>query len=146
MQAAEGDADVAFWRRIYNPIDAYGGLVITDGSRACIRISSARPPSPRQIQMLDLPIDEPRDRTSADRWYSGPGVSSGAVPSTMARVTVNVVDGGDQELCKVALVAGVVGVAHLGRSRAGVSHGAEAVHLFTWALCGETGRDRLPAS
>jgi hypothetical protein len=49
-QAAEGDADVAFWRRIYNPIDAYGGLVITDGSRACIRISSARPPSPRQIQ------------------------------------------------------------------------------------------------
>ena len=29
VRAAEGDVDTAFWRRIYNPVDAYGGEVIT---------------------------------------------------------------------------------------------------------------------
>ncbi|MFI0405825.1 DUF4419 domain-containing protein [Actinomadura sp. 3N508] len=29
VRAAAGDVDIAFWRRIYNPIDAYGGKVIT---------------------------------------------------------------------------------------------------------------------
>jgi fructose-1,6-bisphosphatase/inositol monophosphatase family enzyme len=29
VRAAAGDVDVAFWRRIYNPADAYGGEVIS---------------------------------------------------------------------------------------------------------------------
>ncbi|MFD0856394.1 DUF4419 domain-containing protein [Actinomadura adrarensis] len=42
VRAAAGDADTAFWQRIYNPADAYGGEVITlAGSRGSTRTSGA---------------------------------------------------------------------------------------------------------
>jgi hypothetical protein len=33
VRTASGEVDTAFWQRIYNPVDAYGGEVITDGDR-----------------------------------------------------------------------------------------------------------------
>ncbi|ONH23317.1 DUF4419 domain-containing protein [Pseudofrankia asymbiotica] len=38
--AAAGDVDTAFWRRIYNPIDAYGGEMITGWARGSIPTSA----------------------------------------------------------------------------------------------------------
>jgi hypothetical protein len=37
VRAAAGDVDTAFWRRIYNPVDAYGAEVITGWSARLIR-------------------------------------------------------------------------------------------------------------
>ncbi len=113
VRAAAGDADVAFWRRIYNPIDAYGGDVITGWITRLYPylVSGGVVGAPNS--MLDLPIDEPRGLTAprTSRSYDGPGLRSDAVPDTRARVTVRVVDRVAGVLGAVALEAGLVAVA-----------------------------------
>jgi hypothetical protein len=62
--------------------------------------------------MLDLPIDEPKHRTTTSkRDYSGPGLRSDSVPATVSRVTVRALDRLAGEQRAVELVAGVVAVA-----------------------------------
>jgi hypothetical protein len=61
-RAAQGDVDVAFWRRIYNPADAYGGEVITGWAARLypyLEAGAVSWPNP----LLDLPVGEPRDLT-----------------------------------------------------------------------------------
>lgn len=100
-RAAEGNADKAFWQRIYNPADAYGGEVVTGWvTRFYLYLDYQRGgsvPNP----MLDLPIGEPRDGTF-------PAVSTDSVPATLCRAVVNVDDGSD--ISTIAVDAGLVGV------------------------------------
>jgi hypothetical protein len=110
-RAASGNADVAFWRRIYNPADAYGGDVITGWVARLypylIVDGVVGEPNP----LLDLPIDQPRDLTPAGRFgYDGPGIRSSQVPAALSKVTVNVNDvaGGDNR--QVTLHGGLAGV------------------------------------
>jgi hypothetical protein len=111
VRAAEGDVDVAFWRRIYNPADAYGGDVITGWAARLYpyleRGGTASTPNP----LLDLPIDQPRDLTSPGHMgYSGPGIRSDDLPATLSKVIVNVHDVASGNIQAVALWAGLAGV------------------------------------
>jgi hypothetical protein len=110
VRAAAGEVDTAFWRRIYNPADAYGGEVITGWAARLypyLQLGGAMDtPNP----LLDLPIDQPRELTFGRMGYNGPGVRSDAVPATLARVIVNVNDRVQGENQVLALHAGLVGV------------------------------------
>lgn len=111
VRAAGGDVDVKFWRRIYNPVDAYGGSVITGWSARFypyLKVGGVvREPNP----LLQLPIDQPKDIPAQNGFYSGPGIRSEAVPDTVSRVNVHVVDHVAREHRVVALHGGVVAVA-----------------------------------
>jgi hypothetical protein len=111
VRAAAGQHDRDFWRRIYNPIDAYGGDVITGWiTRLYPYLKDATLDRPNR--MLELPIGEPRGvTTTPGGTYQGPGVRSTEVPAVLSRVVVNVNDraGGDNRA--VALHGGLVGVA-----------------------------------
>ncbi|GAB3846184.1 DUF4419 domain-containing protein [Dactylosporangium cerinum] len=111
VRASAGDPDPEFWRRIYNPIDAYGGDVITGwAARFYPYLKGIAVDEPNTL--LELPIGEPRDVTVEHRgYYTGPGVQSSSVPATLSRVVVNVNDrvSGDNRV--VALSAGLIGVA-----------------------------------
>ncbi|WP_432824797.1 DUF4419 domain-containing protein [Dactylosporangium sp. CA-092794] len=111
VRAAAGDPDPQFWRRIYNPADAYGGDVITGWvARFYPYLQGIALDRPNAL--LELPIGEPRDVTAKPGGsYKGPGIRSTSVPAVLSRVVVNVNDrpGGDNRA--VALHGGLVGVA-----------------------------------
>ncbi|MER7282494.1 DUF4419 domain-containing protein [Dactylosporangium sp. NPDC000244] len=111
VRAAAGTPDADFWRRIYNPADAYGGDKITGWiTRFYPYLTGARTDRPNP--MLELPIGEPRDVTpTPDGVYWGPGISSDSVPATLSRVIVNVNDQSSGDNYAVALHAGLIGVA-----------------------------------
>lgn len=110
-RAASGDVDVAFWQRIYNPVDAYGGKLITGWATRFYPYLNYSAALNDPNEMLDLPIDEPKGLTSADqRWYTGPGLRSSAVPATLSKVAIRVNDQAAGENLTVALHAGLVGV------------------------------------
>jgi hypothetical protein len=111
-RAASGDVDVAFWRRIYSPADAYGSEVITGWIARLYPYLTMNGVAGEPNPLLDLPIDQPRDLTAGGRsGYQGPGIRSDQVPAVLSKVTVNVNDiaGGDNRV--VALHAGLAGVA-----------------------------------
>ncbi|MET8152709.1 DUF4419 domain-containing protein [Actinoplanes sp. NPDC049668] len=115
VRAAAGDVDTAFWRRIYNPADAYGGDVITGWAARLYPYLKGDGAVDRPNPLLKLPIDEPRDLTTSGRMgYDGPGVRSDAVPATLSRVIVNVADQAAGRHRTVALHAGLVAVAQDG--------------------------------
>jgi len=115
VRAACGEADVAFWQRIYNPDDAYGGAIITGWVVRLypylLDVGMIDRPNP----MLDLPIDEPRNLTDpASRrrtTYRGPGVRSDDIPATLSRVVLKVNDQVSGDNRAVALHAGLLAVA-----------------------------------
>ncbi|GIF95837.1 DUF4419 domain-containing protein [Catellatospora citrea] len=111
VRAAAGEADTAFWQRIYNPADAYGGSVATGWIARLFpyvnEVGSADQPNP----LLELPLDEPRDVTEGGGMSFGLGVRPADVPATLSRVVVNVVDQVEGGLRAVALHGGVVAVA-----------------------------------
>jgi hypothetical protein len=112
VRAAAGDVDTAFWQRIYNPADAYGGDVITGWAARLYPYLTGTGVVDEPNPLLELPIGEPRELTTDDRMgYRGPGVRSDAVPATLSRVVVHVNDrvAGDNSV--VAVHAGLVGVA-----------------------------------
>jgi hypothetical protein len=111
VRAASGDADVAFWRRIYSPADAYGAKVITGWAARLYPYLTVNGVTGMPNPLLDLPIDQPRDLTPAGHLgYQGPGIRSDQAPAVLSKVTVNVNDiaGGDNRV--VALHAGLAGV------------------------------------
>jgi hypothetical protein len=112
VRAAGGDVDVAFWRRIYNPADAYGGDLITGWITRFYPYVKGQAANDRPNPMLELPIDEPKLRTKSSKdYYSGPGLRSDSVPATVSRVPVRIVDRAQMDLRAIDLVAGVVAVA-----------------------------------
>jgi hypothetical protein len=110
VRAAAGTPDTAFWRRIYNPADAYGGEVITGWAARLypylLGSGGVNWPNP----LLELPIDQPRELTIGRAGYDGPGVRSDAVPATLSRVVVTVNDRVACDNQVVALHAGLVGI------------------------------------
>jgi hypothetical protein len=158
-RAAEGDVDVAFWRRIYNPADAYGGDVITGWAARLYPYiewgGTVGTPNP----LLDLPIDEPRDLTSSRQMdYQGPGVRSDGVPATLSRVVVNVRDTMSGNTQAVALCAGLIGVTqdedgslrpvagwHLAQAAAGIGEVIDRLIATQQVISPEPGpRPRFP--
>ncbi|MFI6226008.1 DUF4419 domain-containing protein [Micromonospora echinospora] len=112
VRAAAGDVDVAFWRRIYNPVDAYGGEVVTGWAARLYPYLRGEGVVDRPNPLLELPIDEPRDATVDGRgFYQGAGIRTDQVPATLSRATVNVNDRTAGDNRAVALHAGLVGVA-----------------------------------
>lgn len=121
VRAAAGDADVAFWRRIYSPVDAYGGDVITGWITRLYPYLVSGGVVDMPNPMLNLPIDEPRgltapgtsllDKSPGRRPGRRPGLRPDAVPDTRARVTVRFVDSVRGALGGVTLEAGLVAVA-----------------------------------
>jgi hypothetical protein len=111
VRAAAGDVDTSFWRRIYNPVDAYGGDVVTGWVARMYPYLATDGTVERPNPLLDLPIDEPRNRTVDGLGYSGPGVATDAVPATLSRVVVTVNDLVAVETRAVALHAGLIAVA-----------------------------------
>jgi hypothetical protein len=110
-RAAAGAANIAFWRRIYNPADAYGGDVITGWVARLYPYLRGPAGADQPNPLLDLPIDQPRELTSGRMGYNGPGVRSDTVPAALSRVTVTVNDRTCGDNSTVALYAGLVGIA-----------------------------------
>lgn len=111
VRASEGDEDVGFWRRIYNPQDAYGGEIITGWITRLYPYVKFGNALDTKNPMLALPIDEPKRRTTLfKRRYEGPGLRSDAVPATVSRVTVHVVDLAAGTQRDVEFLAGVTAV------------------------------------
>lgn len=108
VRAAAGDVDVAFWRRIYNPADAYGGEIITGWITRLYPYVKGSGTMNAPNPMLELPIGEPR-QFKPGKSYDGPGLRSDSVPSTRARVRVHI--SGASEPASAALEAGVVAIA-----------------------------------
>ncbi|MFY1698591.1 DUF4419 domain-containing protein [Solwaraspora sp. WMMA2101] len=112
VRAAQGQVDVAFWRRIYNPVDAYGGEVVTGWIARLYPYLRGKGALDRPNPLLELPVDEPRDATVDGRgFYNGPGIRTDRLPATLSRVIVNVNDATANDNRTVALHAGLVGVA-----------------------------------
>ena len=134
VRAAQGDVDVAFWRRIYNPADAYGGEVITGWAARLYPYLEGGGAVSRPNPLLDLPVGEPRDLTpDGHMGYDGPGIRSDAVPATLLKATVNIYFPVSGDTFPVELNAGLVGVTqdedgalrpvadwHLARTAAGI--------------------------
>ena len=117
-RAAAGNVDVAFWKRIYNPNDAYGGASITGWITRLWPYLKIGGSVDHRNHMLELPIDEPKQKTVSTGLfkknttvYDGPGVSSDTVPATLSRATLRFVDHDTHALGMVDLVAGVTAVA-----------------------------------
>jgi hypothetical protein len=134
VRAAQGDVDVAFWRRIYNPADAYGGEVITGWAARLYPYLEAGGAVSWPNPLLDLPVGEPRDLTpDGHMGYHGPGITSDAVPATLSKATVNIYFPVSGDTFPVELNAGMVGITqdedgalrpvagwHLARAAAGI--------------------------
>ncbi|MEU8216372.1 DUF4419 domain-containing protein [Micromonospora taraxaci] len=112
VRAAAGDVDVPFWQRIYNPVDAYGGELVTGWAARLYPYLRGAGMLDRPNPLLELPIDEPRDVTvDGRRSYDGPGIRTDQVAASLSRAIVNVNDGVTGENLKVALHGGLVGIA-----------------------------------
>jgi hypothetical protein len=110
VRTADGKPDVAFWRRIYNPADTYGGELITGWITRFYPYLVAQGAPAHRNPMLELAIDEPRNVTrSKKQRYTGPGISSDLVPNSSSRVTVHIIDSFGAHRA-IALVGGLVGV------------------------------------
>ncbi|AVT28577.1 hypothetical protein C6361_02640 [Plantactinospora sp. BC1] len=111
VRAASGDVDTAFWQRIYSPVDAYGGEVVTGWVARLYPYLSGNAVADEPNPLLELPIGEPRDVTVAHGFYHGPGIRTDRVPGTLSRVVINVNDrvGGDNRA--LALHGGLAAVA-----------------------------------
>ncbi|RAS66062.1 uncharacterized protein DUF4419 [Lentzea atacamensis] len=102
VRASQGRHDTAFWQRIYNPADAYGGEIVTGWITRFYPYLAIGGTTGEPNPMLDLRLSEPRDRTDT-------GISTSNVPNTLCRATINVNDLHDNRV--VAVDAGLVGVA-----------------------------------
>ena len=105
--AATGSPDTAFWQRIYNPIDAYGGDRVTGWITRLYPYLELGGEGAKPNHMLDLPIDEPRDLNPDDK-YSWPAITTDTVPATLCRALINVND--RQDIGRIAVDAGLAGV------------------------------------
>ncbi|NUR24478.1 MAG: DUF4419 domain-containing protein, partial [Catenulispora sp.] len=113
VRAAAGNVDTGFWRRVYNPVDAYGGEVVTGWAARFYPYLTSADSRDYPNPLLDLPIDEPRGITAArGDFYNGPGIGTDGVPATLSRVRVTLEDQTSGRTQTVELHAGLIGVVH----------------------------------
>jgi hypothetical protein len=112
VRAASGDPDIAFWRRIYKPRDAYGGERITGWIARLYPYLRSAGTEARLNPLLELPIDEPRDLDpdETDR-FGGAGIFSDSVSTGPCVARVHVFDRVHEERRDLALHGGVLAVA-----------------------------------
>ena len=111
VRAADGRADTAFWKRIYNPEDAYGGEQITGWITRLYPYLRGTGQADEPNPMLDLALGEPSGLTVKQlRRYGGPGIRSNAIPDALSTVPVHVVSEPDRSIGAVTLHAGLVAV------------------------------------
>ncbi|RSM78679.1 DUF4419 domain-containing protein [Kibdelosporangium aridum] len=103
VRAASGTVDPEFWKRIYNPADAYGGDVINGWIARFYPYVGSNGTYDRPNPLLDLPISEPKNDSTKQR-----GIRSDNVPAVLSKVVIHVQDLDNHA---VALHAGLVGVA-----------------------------------
>jgi hypothetical protein len=108
VRAAQGDIDVAFWRRIYNPKDAYGGELVTGWITRLYPYLEVQGPHRPRNPMLELPLGDPRNRTITEN--DEYAVRCSDFPALTSRVQVVLDDAGTGTKRCVQLVAGVVAV------------------------------------
>lgn len=112
VQAAAGAPDIAFWQRIYNPVDAYGGDVATGWVARFYPYLKYGQIADNPNPLLELPIGEPRNVTTDEYGqFDGPGVRSEHVPAALSQAVVRVNDRTAGTNSALALHAGLVGVA-----------------------------------
>jgi hypothetical protein len=112
VRAAEGRPDTAFWQRIFSPVDAYGGEVVTGWIARFYPYLLADGIADKPNNLLELPVGEPRDVTTTPHGsYYGPGVSTADVPATLSRVVIHTNDRSAGTNGAVALHAGLAAVA-----------------------------------
>jgi hypothetical protein len=111
VRAAEGRADIAFWQRIYNPVDAYGGAVITGWAARFYPYLKGGAVADKPNPLLELPIGEPRDVAADERGgVECPSIRSDQAPATLTQAVVRINDRNSGRNWAVALHAGLVGV------------------------------------
>ncbi|MDI1431450.1 DUF4419 domain-containing protein [Polyangium sorediatum] len=109
VRAASGQPDLDVWRRIYKPVDAYGGDVITGWIARLYPYLMEEGRVTQRNPLLGLPLDEPRGGDEED-WYRGPGIRTGDVLGSPSTVRIHVVDMVTSERHIVALDGGVTAV------------------------------------
>lgn len=124
VKAADGAPTLSFWRRLYKPVDAYGGDVVTGWIARLYPYVIAEGAASRPNPLLALPIDEPSGHS--DGWYSGPGVRPHDIPAEASRARIRVVDHPRGEVRDVSLEAGVMAV--------GLEEDGALAPLCAWVL------------
>jgi Domain of unknown function (DUF4419) len=120
IASAEGTPNIALWKRIYNPKDAYGGDHVTGWiTRLYPYVGEQRKPNP----MLKFEMDEPKEVTGLFAKLVSmikkppdlPGVPLSSFPNTLSRISVRISDGREVETPvsdrRVSLFAGLVAIA-----------------------------------
>ncbi|MFK7999711.1 MAG: DUF4419 domain-containing protein [Polyangiales bacterium] len=108
VAAAEGNANPAFWKRIYKPVDAYGGAKVTGWIARLYPYLIRDQLNP----LLELPLQDPSGVTRpGTRGYRGVGISTDQVQSGPSRASIQVTDMVLDEKRTVVLEAGVRAVA-----------------------------------
>ncbi|EYF06958.1 DUF4419 domain-containing protein [Chondromyces apiculatus] len=121
-RTAAGEIDLAFWRRIYKPRDAYGGDVITGWIARLYPYLIEEGRAALRNPLLALPLDEPRDVTGGaaaegPSWYSGPAIRASQVVAGASTARIDVRDVVRDAQVAVALDAGVLAVTQDGDGR-----------------------------
>jgi hypothetical protein len=114
--ASDGKVDLAHWKRIYKPRDAYGSETITGWIARLYPYVKHRGRLTEPNPLLALPMDEPRDTGQTDGWYNGPGIKLEDAPGGLSSVRVRVVDHVSRTRTEVAFEGGLLGVAFDGRA------------------------------
>ncbi|MFC0435931.1 DUF4419 domain-containing protein [Kutzneria buriramensis] len=111
VRAADGDPNLWFWQRIYNPADAYGGKLITGWIARFYPYLRYNGVADNPNPLLDLPIGEPRN-VVVDRHGGAdcPSIRTDYVPATLSQAVVRINNPVARENKSVALHAGLVGV------------------------------------
>ncbi|KYF55528.1 hypothetical protein BE08_42820 [Sorangium cellulosum] len=91
VEAAAGRPDIAFFRRIYKPKEAYGRERITGWIARLYPYVGSRGRFDEPNPLLALPLDwEPP--ADGEPWYNGPGITSDSVPARASSCLLDVHD------------------------------------------------------
>jgi hypothetical protein len=111
VRAADGDPNLWFWQRIYNPADAYGGELITGWIARFYPYLRYEGVADNPNPLLDLPIGEPRNVVVDQRGGANcPSIRTDYVPAALSQVVVRINNPVARKNKSVALHAGLVGV------------------------------------
>lgn len=109
--ASEGSPDVAFFRDIYKPQDAYGGEIIVGWSARFYPYVGSGGRFETRNPLLELPLDyRPPKQDQNSPWYNGVGIRTSDVPASLGTCIVRVEDAVTQRNYSLEVRGGLVGV------------------------------------
>jgi hypothetical protein len=111
VATAEGRPDVAFWRDIYKPEEAYGSDRVTGWIARLFPYGGRQGRFDERNPLLDFPLGQLPPRNPKSFWYDGPGMAPDWAPRGTSQVLVHLLDrgagGGDKD---VILEGGLLGI------------------------------------